>query len=261
MTVVVGIKCENGIVVGADGSATSSDGVQPTIEQPMDKIDLIGNRIIFTGSGAVGIKQRFLRILNDCYSKEQVFKKRDGHSHFVISKNLTQRFLKDLSETGLAPGQPLYQRGSSFAGLLAFVYDNEPYLCEFPQGDLQPEFKEDQSWFCALGCGQRIVDPFLGFINRVFFPDKIPSLLDGIFIANWAIRHAINLNTGGINDPISMAIIEKNGHNKFEVRKLSEDELLESEQMIQDVEKYMSSYKTVFQQQGGDSPPIPTPQS
>jgi hypothetical protein len=38
MTILIGVVCEDGIVIGADSSATFSAGQIPTIEQPIKKV-------------------------------------------------------------------------------------------------------------------------------------------------------------------------------------------------------------------------------
>jgi hypothetical protein len=60
MTLIIGIKCKNGYVLGADGAATYGIMGQHTIRQPVKKkLYLVGNNAVVGVSGAVGIGQRF----------------------------------------------------------------------------------------------------------------------------------------------------------------------------------------------------------
>ena len=61
MTVIIGALCKDGIVVGSDSSATFVAGSLPTIEQPTKKTFVIGDDIIFAGTGQCGLGQRIER--------------------------------------------------------------------------------------------------------------------------------------------------------------------------------------------------------
>lgn len=62
MTLIVGIKCADGVVMGADGAATLGNPVvgQATVTQPVSKLHIVDNRILMGGSGAVGLSQLYL---------------------------------------------------------------------------------------------------------------------------------------------------------------------------------------------------------
>src|SRR5262245_26063220 len=65
MTVLVGVLCEDGVVIGADSSTTFTDGRGArTIEQiAPGKIAVVADRVIVAGTGAVGHAQRFVHIV------------------------------------------------------------------------------------------------------------------------------------------------------------------------------------------------------
>ena len=59
MTVLVGVYCRDGIVVGADSAAVSAHGQTPLIMQQATKIDIVGDRTVVATTGALGLGQRF----------------------------------------------------------------------------------------------------------------------------------------------------------------------------------------------------------
>jgi 20S proteasome alpha/beta subunit len=64
MTVLVGVLCADGVVVGSDSSATFSAARNlNTIEQPVRKTFLVGSDVIFATTGAGGLGQRLEYIL------------------------------------------------------------------------------------------------------------------------------------------------------------------------------------------------------
>src|SRR5690348_9720940 len=59
MTLIVGIRADDGIVVGADGAATYGALGTSTIRQETKKLESIKDSVIIGISGAVGLGQRF----------------------------------------------------------------------------------------------------------------------------------------------------------------------------------------------------------
>jgi ATP-dependent protease HslVU (ClpYQ) peptidase subunit len=72
MTLIVGIKCRNGIVMGADGAATLGALGQQTIRQETEKLDILENRIIVGVSGPVGLGQRIRAEIHTLWTDSRV---------------------------------------------------------------------------------------------------------------------------------------------------------------------------------------------
>lgn len=223
MTVLVGIYCKDGIVIGSDSSTTFSAGSVRTIEQPTDKIDIIGNRIIVAGTGQVGLGQRFCGVVKSALT-DKIF---EHNSELSIMKELCTRGINDFASTQAQMGQ--------YGALVAYVTNKKHYLCEFSVKDFQPELKTNRIWYVSMGSGQLIADPFLGFIREVFWTDGPPNLRDATFAVTWTLSHAINLNPGGIKEPISIAILEKNNIGDYHARIIDNNELSEHKQHIDDL--------------------------
>lgn len=68
MTILVGIKCKDGVLIGSDSSATFAAGQIRTIEQTTKKIEIVDGKIIVAGTGQIGLGQRF------CHQVEQAGK-------------------------------------------------------------------------------------------------------------------------------------------------------------------------------------------
>src|SRR5262249_33715198 len=79
-------------------------------------------------------------------------------------------------------------------------------LFQFDEQGLPEEATEDLP-FIAIGSGQHIADPFLAFLRRVFWPNELPTLADGVLAAIWTVRHAIDTNPGGVGEPIQIITI------------------------------------------------------
>lgn len=231
MTALVGIYCNDGVVIGADSSATFTAGQVRTIEQQTEKIELIGEYCILAGTGPIRLGQRFNEILQ-LANKNSIFQGKS--TAMEVAKTLCQQVINDFAQTGVGRG--------TYAALVAFGIRHEPFLCEFGLADFQSELKTGKLWYCSMGSGQHITDTFLGFIRRVFWQDRPPNVNGGVFAATWTLQMAIELNPGGINGPINIAVLEKDKAGKLKSRMLTPADLQEHEQKIGEMATYIREF-------------------
>lgn len=254
MTVLVGILCKDGVIVGSDSVATFDDGAQRTIEQEIPKIDIIADRIIVASTGAGGLGQRFRNIVRQ-QSEKKLFNK--NNSPFDIIKTLSRLAIEDFlfTHVGIPEKSGVFSK-SGYGALVAFPRGTKFDLCEFPISNFQPELKDEKIWYVSMGSGQKITDPFLGFIRDVFWEEGKPSLRDGKFAAVWALQQAIDLNTGGIGGPIQLAelIFDKKGNSVARI--LDEKDIDEHKQSIESAKKALKNYETALQDKGS-APDLP----
>jgi 20S proteasome alpha/beta subunit len=174
MTAIVGVLCRDGVVIGTDSSATFASALgQPTIEQPTEKLQIVTGTVIIAGTGQVGLGQRFGHIVEKAYA-DKVFV--GGQHHTDVGKELCKRAIADFSSTSA---------NKEYGALVGFPLGDKPYLCEFPSSDFQPEFKTEGIWYCSMGSGQPITDPFLAFMREVFWGRSLPTVQDATFAVTW----------------------------------------------------------------------------
>ena len=89
MTLIVGIRCSGGVVVGSDSAITFAAGPQTlTIQQRSSaKIEVIDDSLIVAGAGALGMGQRFTDITRQLSSVTM-----NDYRHFT---DMTYRVLAD----------------------------------------------------------------------------------------------------------------------------------------------------------------------
>jgi hypothetical protein len=234
----VGILCKDGVVIGTDSAATfsASEDVR-TIEQPVDKIEIVNSELILAGTGAVGLNQRFCFVTKSLWTKPE----RKGQSAIDLISNISRSALTQFQVTGIGPLQQPPLR-SEYGALVAFPCGRNVHLCEFAAVSLQPELKEGHPWYCSMGSAQMITDTFLGFIRRIFWDNDQPTLKQGIFYTVWTLQQAIDLNTGGVNGPIRIAVLEK-PTNSWTARKLTADEVEQYQQHVAAAQQHLAEYK------------------
>lgn len=247
MTAIIGILCKGGVVIGTDSSATFGSGHIHTIEQPTEKLHIIGDNIIVAGTGEVGLDQRFLAIVQKSWE--------DG-----ILKQTALNAVKYLSKTTIADFASTYAPKEAYGALIAFPTNNTFQLCEFSLSDFQPEFKTEALWYVSLGSTQYITDSFLALMREVFWQTGPPPVNDGIFAAIWALEHAISVNPGGVNSPIKIAVLSKDNSGNPKAEILPEAALGEHKQNIEGAKDALREYCKNLQlppQEG--TPEIPRP--
>jgi 20S proteasome alpha/beta subunit len=234
LTVLVGIYCTDGIVIGADSAATNSAGSMSTVEQPIEKIDIVDGRLLVAGTGSVGLGQRFVSAVD----KLNANKSFSGKSAIDIGKQLCNAGISDFSQTNVAKG--------SYGALVAYLAaDKKCHLCELDLMSFQPELKTERLWYVSMGSGQMIVDPFLALMRRAFWTKGPPTVADGIFATTWAIQHAIETNPGGVNGPIRIATLQVASGTSPPARMLSEDEISVHMENVESAVRHLGDYKRI----------------
>ena len=113
-----------------------------------------------------------------------------------------------------------------------------------------------------MGSGQTITDPFLGFMREVFWESGPPSVGDAVFAVTWTLEHVIGLNPGGVNGPISIAVLEKLKDRTMRGRRLDPTELAEHRQNVNAARAHLREYQKKLQPDASIGlPEVPKPPS
>lgn len=249
MTLIVGIKCSDGVVIGADGAATLGNAVgQRTVIQPMTKLQVMQDRIVMGVSGQVGLSQLY------CDRVEALWKERKlglQVSLPEVMRLLQSAINQDAKEAiaGAAASVPFL--GTNAAAALAVTAS----VIALPVGGVNGHaeliqcnhlgFAEAATRdlpYVAVGSGQSLADPFLAFLRHVFWPGSLPKLADGVFAAVWSLWHAIRVSPGGVSEPIQIAILAYKGRELF-ASELAPEQLQEHRQNVAEAEQYLAGFK------------------
>lgn len=250
MTVIVGILCKDGVVVGTDSVATFSAGQQATIEQRTKKIDIIDGHVVVVGTGQVGLGQRFSAIVEKAW-QAKVFTKA---SAIDCGKYLSSEGIKDFQSTHL-------KFNGHYGALVAFACQNKPCLIEFAPTDFQPEMKTPDMWYVSMGNAQGIADPFLGMARQVFWDDGLPTSKEATFVVTWILSQAIEMNAGGVNGPMQIAVLRAEA-GKFSARMVEDAELEGHENNVDGLIEHMRKYRDLIRGQGVEkAPDVPKPEA
>lgn len=202
MTVLVGIRCSDGVVMAADQAMTFSSGGGPTISHRAPKISVLHNSVIVAGTGQVGMKQRLVERVDQLWGvaagKPECIKA--GKTPVEVATTITAQMRETFFTTKASMGV--------FGALIAFPhFKSGPQLCEFAVSDFQPEIKDDGCWYVSMGSGQSLADPYLAFMRQVYWRDGRPTLEHALFAAAWVMDLSITVAPGMVGHPIDIAVL------------------------------------------------------
>ncbi len=248
MTLIIGVKCENGIVIGADSIATYGTPTgTPTIEQEIDsKISVEDGDVIVATSGAVGLSQLILDELHANW--KQIKKKPIGRARTEMTKLVWKPIRPAMERATLAKHLlgPAVLDNAICASIIALPLAGRHILLQFfPQAD-----SEECTWelpMVSLGSGQAQADPFLAFVKRIFWNNRAPKTIpEGIFGVLWTLQHVSTVKAGGgVGGKASIAVLEQQD-NVWTAEKLNEDRLSEHLLAVGEAESLLKEFRKRF---------------
>lgn len=238
MTLIVGILCSDGVVIGSDGLATFGLGDNKTISQPYpDKIVTIDKRVITAWTGEIGLQQRVNDVISALWKRNEQPKLSDQPS-VEIGRTIAEYVIKDFNRTKFI--------SLSFGELVAIpCTDREFCLIEFASTNFQPEIKSENNGFVAMGLGQTNADPLLGLIRKAFWPTRLPNVKEGIFATTMVLKLGCEMSPGGVGKPIRISVLKYNEDDILEACFLDENELYEHEQNVNAAIDYFGQYLAI----------------
>jgi len=232
MDLLVGVFCEDGVVVGSADSGAATAGGSGNVEEVSTNTLVVGRDVILAGAGRVGLGQRFAEVVKAIRSDSRF----QNWTGLGIAKSICAEALDDFASTRSGNTQ--------FGALLAFPACDGFQLCEFAPKDLQPELKGPKRCFAAMGTGRSAAGPFLAFLERVFFAESRPGLSEGVFAAAWALDYVVGPSSGVLPGVPQIAVLaEETPGTPLAARLLSARELADALAGVRAAEKHLAAYR------------------
>lgn len=208
MTVLVGIRCRDGVVIGSDSAATFGANGQVTIgQQSVQKVSIIREKIVFAGTGAVGIAQLIIESLDRGWTERAFSGARTPEQMMnLIGTRIGSLVAPYLQTANLQRGLTGEANATLCKSLIALPVANKFHLFQFDFNGA-PEHATGDLPFVALGSGQAIADPFLAMLKRLLWPHEEPTLAEGRLAAVWTIDHVRRTTPGGVGGDIQLATL------------------------------------------------------
>jgi hypothetical protein len=246
LTLIVGIRCSDGIVLGADGAATlGAMGTQTAQQKTVKKLSILKSKIIVGVSGPVGIGQR-VRALIEGEFEAGTYKDARPEEAMTLMRNKFWTVVGPEWEcaktTAGVVGAHIAASSANGSILVALPLRQKAELIQFDH-QCAPEMATSELPFVAIGSGQGIADPFLAFVRRIFWPSGCPSISDALFSTIWTLRHAIETNPGGVADPMQIVVLEKKSA-EWKARELDQPEIDQHIEAIADAESSLVKWRS-----------------
>jgi hypothetical protein len=208
VTVLVGILCSDGVVIGSDSAATfGASGMNTIGQQYCQKVTLLQDKIVYASTGAVGIGQLIADMLHKGWAGGQ-FKGQTTAAEMmgVVAARINHLVVPFLQSANMQRGLTGEGNSSICKSLVAMPVKQRFELFNFDVNGA-PEHATQKLPFVALGSGQPIADPFLALLGRLLWPDRSPTLAEGRLAAVWTIDHVRRTTPGGVGGQIQLATL------------------------------------------------------
>jgi 20S proteasome alpha/beta subunit len=224
MTILIGMLCSDGIVIGSDSAYTASNA----IEKSGNKIDIIDNKIIVGIAGNVLLGQRFANIVksNSNFIQNATTKNGDICNNVAVSEEVACFLHREFAKTNSISQ---YANSKFF---IAALTNNQLSFYTFTDGtsgvistDVKIGGPERDGWYECTGSGHYIANSCIALTKQLFGIDNIPTVETATLLCYWAIKHSIEINPGGINEPINIAALYKNNNNAVLLSDIELDDL------------------------------------
>ena len=199
MTLIVGIPCSDGVVIGTDSAVTTRSIVLPG----MSKVHSVADCALVACTGSVGPGQRFLSMVSERYRTDQAL---DTNGTLIEEGNeLAAKAFRNFQSTGWIGGECSsvvalgLDHGIRDWGLIRFHFGGEP-------GPATVEVIQDIP-FMALGSGSAAAMPLLAFVRKVFWSGSQPSVVDAIFAIAFVMETAIEIAASGVGGQLQVGVL------------------------------------------------------
>ena len=248
MTLIVGIKCSDGIVMGADGEATLGNAVGlHTVVQPTTKLHILQGNIVMGVSGPVSLGQLYRDRVESLWKGNKLGLK----IKLPAVQRLLQEAIQKDAEVAVAQARawvPLIGNGPASESVLTSLLIAVPVEGNVGRPELiqcnhagVPEAATDDLPYVSIGSGQPLADPFLAFLRHIFWFHHLPTVSDGVFATVWTLTHAIRVNPGGVADPIQVIVLS--GGKGSAAKELSQEDMREHHENVAHAEGCLKSFR------------------
>ena len=237
MTLIIGVKCSDGVVIGADSIRTFGTLIEQEVS---NKIQIDDSDIVVATSGVVGlsqlIKDELRQYWNDVKQQERI----------SSARNM-------ISDAMLLQIEPVRNRArtmnSQFEGcssIIAFPLQDTHVLLQYDVFANSIEITPE-SPFVSIGSGSIQADPFLAFVKRTFWNNQAPeNVSEGIFGVLWALDHVSRINAGlGVGGRSRVTVLQKQDES-WKAEFLSDYHLAEHKEAILEAEDNLRTFRNRF---------------
>jgi len=259
VSLIVGICCTDGLVLGADDAANFGTVSHPTIRTAYKKIRIVSDVAAISVASTTGVLQQYedvlasnlagdtLRAIRPVQAMNRL---RDG---FVETANVQFQVATLIQhEAGTRAWE------SCVAEVLVATEVAGAYRLYHFDAHLAPQEVTPELPFIAIGSGRLTADPFIAHLRRIYYPERNPDLALGVMTAAWVLKHAEETGAPGVGKGRQIVTLQGYGETR-RVQQLTREQLQEAYEFIDRTEESMRSVSRLIQEPSVfDLPEAPT---
>ena len=225
MTLIVALRCRDGVVLASDGQATGFSSGGP-IKQKCKKIFKLPGNVLIAASGTIGVIQRCRESIEmysqaiSGYGLNHVIEEEDGEK--ITLRDQIKKLVFSINKDEKERHKAFYgdERGAPLADIIIAFYDKnrEEFRIWHVAPDGGDEFLDELGYGCS-GIGDTFGHAFL----KNFYSEDLDVRI-GSVIAFRVINEAIEIGAYGLGEPIDVWIMER-VEKDIKVKQLSSEEL------------------------------------
>jgi 20S proteasome alpha/beta subunit len=240
MTIVVCIKCSDGVALAADSMLSIGE-----MQHSGKKIQIIDQRSIFAFAGDLGLAERF-----KAFAVAEMPSIYDDPNMLTHAINISRLTADSFKSTHIEPITAQLQT------IIVHPHQDKVEACLFLPF-LNPRYLDSNHCYAVLGSGTSAALPFLAFLLESLNAEGgPPNLSDGKLFAAWAVTYAIQRLSGGVGGDINVAIAT-NGSDGATSQELSPENVEELKEHIRSATTYLKRWKQELSFNNSEPPPKP----
>ena len=241
MSLIVGIRCTDSVVLAASGPGTmlSEDGLPPA-RQLAKKLRVVAGQAVLGVAGHDGLAQEMALSLERCLSApddseaaEDTLraKLRDALAAPVQRSVAIHRTLQGLPGFGITSNEYVISQS-----LLAIPFRDSLRLYLLDPECSVTEITDELSC-AAVGSAKAIGEPFLAYLRRVLWVGRLPEAELGELAAYWTVLHVIENSSSDVTHPIQLVVVTRSSRGSIDIIERGEGEMAGIRQAIREGEE------------------------
>jgi 20S proteasome alpha/beta subunit len=214
VTLIIALKCKDGVVIASDGQATALSSGGP-VRQKIQKIFKLGSNVVFGASGSVGTVQRCRDLIKNF--AESLSKGLDIKTREELRQNLFQIMKNEVERHKAFHGNT---KGAPLADILICTHEGDKgYRIWHIAPDCADELLDELGYACT-GIG----DTFAYTLLRNYYSSDV-DIEKGKLVAYRVIKDAIDIGAYGLGEPVDIWTM-KMDNGDFKIEQLSNNEIM-----------------------------------
>jgi proteasome beta subunit len=197
VTIVIAMRCSDGVVIGADSAVSYDIG----IKQPVEKIKRLGEHpILYGGSGDHGLLQKLDENLKSVKMRPTLQVMRREIKKYIGPE------LRESAQQHAPYPLPDYHQPPQAILLFVGILDGEPWILQIEKNNSDTLFGDELGNFAAIGSGE--------LLARALFRPHLETQRDlelGKIFTYRMLDDVIELSSGGVARPIHIHTISVDG--------------------------------------------------